>query len=365
MSLNVTGIGMVTSVGRDVVTSCASMRAGIARPGDIPYFHVMDEDTHQTMPLIGKPVQNLTEGMSSVARWIVMGEYAVRDLFAYSRLQDQIDSRFWSKTGFVFVTPTLDSARFAFEDIINDENVRELYVQTIFERLSISVPLDNCAVVSEDNTGFVGGCAMTQRLLENASVERVILIAADTNLNAHSLSWLANMKQLKTANKPTGLVPGEAAVAILFESDLSLRNSGAKKLATIKCFNAKARTGDALIDEEPVSGAAFSSSISETLSTLDVNKPFEGAVYVDLNGEVWRAVEYGSVRVRLPTAILSADAIEIVPALSIGDIGVVHMACCLCMAIESKRRGYAKANYAVIIASSASGAVGSLAVEMH
>ena len=51
--LAVTALGATTSVGWDVVTAAASVRAGISRAGEVPGAEVLDEETHEPTPVIG------------------------------------------------------------------------------------------------------------------------------------------------------------------------------------------------------------------------------------------------------------------------------------------------------------------------
>jgi len=353
---------MMTSVGHDVITACASIRAGIVRPSEVLHCPVMDEDTHETEPLIGHPISNITDGFSSVGRWATMGHYAIKDLINYAKIPDRNEAGFWQKTAFVFVTSSLDAARFEFEDIINPENAKHVYVEPVIAQIGLPVLPENCLIVSEDNVGIISACIAAQKLLENPAVDRVVLLVADSCLDAYSLVWLRGMGQLKTPTNPVGLMPGEASAAIMLESQDAIQRRGAYPIAKINAYNTKVEANN-IFSETPNSGEAMSNSMQETLSRFNRDEPFEGTIYIDLNGECWRAREYGAAQVRV-SSLLGSGVSEVIPSIVLGDIGVVNAACSLCIMIEAKKRGYSINDNALILASSASGTVGSLAAQV-
>jgi len=355
---------MITSVGYDAKTSCASIRAGIVRPSEILHFSVLDEDTHKTEPLVGYPIKNVTDGFGSVGRWLEMSKYAAQDLIKSVKLPDMNDTQFWNETALVFVTPNLSAARFEFEDLINAENAVDMLVKPFLAELPLPVSRDKCFVVSEDNIGVISSFKLMEELNTKEHIERFILIVVDSSIDAYALSWISSVGQLKTTKKPTGLIPGEAAAALLFETTNGYQNSGSKPLLGINSYNTKIEDNN-LFSDIPSSGEALKLCIEETLHSLNLGQPYTGIVYTDLNGEEWRAREYSGARVGVSKNFLSQNVKEQIPALSLGDVGVVNAACSLCMIVEAKKRAYLRNNNALVVASSATGHVGSLAVTVY
>lgn len=363
MSLTVTGIGMISAVGHDVITACASIRAGIIRPSEILHCPVLDEDSHKTEPLSGYPICNYTDGFGSVGRWLIMGVYAIKNLINYSSLPDKGEVDFWQRTAFVFVTPTLDAARFEFEGVIDPQNIQNVLINPIISRLGLPVQISQCISVSEDNTGFISSCFEVTELLNQDNIERVIVVCVDSNIDAYALSWLNGTLQLKTSARPNGLIPGEGSVAILIEKEKSMNRRGVKSLLTIDSASTKKEDND-IFSDVPNTGDGLRKAIEEVLSSQYQDTLFSGSIYSDLNGEQWRAREYAGARVNLLNKVLAPNVIEIIPATSLGDVGVVHVALSICMMIESKRRGYSHSDNALIVASSASGSTGALSVSV-
>ncbi|RJQ70912.1 MAG: hypothetical protein C4519_20105 [Desulfobacteraceae bacterium] len=323
----------------------------------------MDEESHKAEPLTGYPVAGITDGFSSIGRWLTMGKCALNDLINYSNLPAKEDATFWLKTAIIFITPVLNAARFDLAGVVNENNVKNFYVVPFIRQSKLPVKLENSFLISEDNPGTMSACYLANELLHNRSdVDRIILLAADSNIDPYSLWWLNARGQLKNSNNPTGLVPGEAAAAILLESERSAQRSDANRFAFINNFSKKFEKNYFYNDEtqEHNTGIGLSESLIETLSAAQLNKPYTGTLYLDINGENWRSIEYSHAQIKTPKNLLDARALTVIVSAAIGDIGTANSLCNLCVAIESHRRHYSQYNVALITASSPYGYVGAL-----
>jgi len=74
----------------------------------------------------------------------------------------------------------------------------------------------------------------------------------------------------------------------------------------------------------------------------------------DLNGEVYRAKEFGTTAARVLTAIPGKWAVWH-PADCIGDTGAASFAVSSCLSVRALAQGYAKCNRALVIGSSDDG----------
>lgn len=360
--LEIAGIGMVTSVGHDVKTSCASIRAGITRSCGINHFKINSGDSYVPISLTACPISNLTDGFGTVPRWSIMASAALHDLINYSKLPDLHQKEFWKKTAVVFATPSIDSIHFEFEGVINQENALEVYVLPFIAQSGLMVSYDKCFIVDEDGTAVIKALEVARELLSKNDVDFVIILATDSNIEANILSLLSLCGRLKTSENPVGLTPGEGAAALLLTSDTTAKRFKLNILATITAFTTKVEKNN-FISEVPNQGDALASSVKETFNSAGVNDRFIGDIFSDLNGELWRAQEYGMMRVKNCAELSDNTGNLKLPATSLGDIGVVHIACSICMFVETKKRGYAKSDKALILSSSAMGNTGSVLIE--
>lgn len=362
MKLLISGIGMLTSVGHDVETACASIRAGVMRAEELDYMQTASGDLSDPGAIVGCPLSLITDGYGSVLRWSAMANETLLDLIKYSSLPSFSDTAFWSQTAVIFTLPSLDSPHFLFEGVVNPDNAMSVYVEPFIAQSELPISSDQCYIVDADNIAVIKACDLVEQILENGDMSRVIVLATDSNVEKNILNWLALSGRLKTPENPVGLMPGEASAALLFETESSIAQRDAKALARVYAHNIGVEEHNIMSDEANA-GEALSLCIKASLSEVNMTSAFSGNLYSDLNGEEWKAQEYALAKANINRNLVSDEVFEILPAASLGDIGLVNAAASICMLIESIRRQYAVSNCALILSSSAEGGVASLLVQ--
>jgi|GEM_PF-1149628 len=364
MSLFATSIGLVTSIGYDVRTSCASARAGVTRIDDIQHIQVIEESTHEEASISGCAVSPLTDGFGSIGRWTVLGLQAIDDLIQYSGLNPE-QTDFWKRTAIVFALPDLDAPNFDFEGVVNTDTIKSRFVEPFISQTGLAISPKFSLVVSEDDTAAISACSRVEQCFNNENVDRVILLAVDSLIEAHRLNWVEMSGRLKKPDNPIGVIPGEGAAAILFESESTLATTAIKPLARIYAHSIAVEKNNQYKEEPtPNVGEGLAHSINEALSLVQTAGAFEGVIYTDLNGEEWRARELAMARMRLVNNNrLNTDVPEIVPVASFGDVGTVKPLCSICMLIEGNRRGYDSKSTGLVLGSSASGTTGCILIQ--
>ncbi len=99
--------------------------------------------------------------------------------------------------------------------------------------------------------------------------------------------------------------------------------------------------------------------LQEALETASPDKPFQGDIVCDLNGENWRARELGSAWVRA-RGRLGEDVRLVAPAESLGETGAASGAVGVCVAVRSLLRRYSRSSQVVLLSSAESGHVGAM-----
>jgi len=99
--------------------------------------------------------------------------------------------------------------------------------------------------------------------------------------------------------------------------------------------------------------------MKQALVELGPDKPFNGDLISDCNGEEWRAQELGSARMRLGNELGNATRF-LFPGSSMGDVGAASAALGICLGVRALQRGYARGDQSLVIASSDYGAVGAV-----
>ena len=350
-------MGAISSVGHDVVTACAAIRAGLASPSPLTHFPVLEEESQQSVPLMGHAVAGMTDGFSSVGRWLQMAPRAFDDLVRSGALPDRENTAFWQRTGVVFATPVLDDERFEHAVQCHPERIGHTFVEPMLLATHRPPAAANHWLVSEGHRGAL--CAIADAAARiHHTLERVVVIAVDSWLDAFSLSWLAERHRLKTDENPVGMMPGEAAVALLIEARGAAERRHAKVLASI--------VGLSLEQEEmdsgkagPGDGAAQGRALAAAMESAKIQAPFEGDLVVDHNGESWRGHELAMLRTRGPRRLLGNCRV-VAPALSTGDTGAASAALGIACGVRSLQRGYSAAEKVVVQSRSDWGGVGIL-----
>ncbi len=355
MKLGITSIGMVSPVGLDVVTACASIRAGISRPAEIAYYQVFEPGTQSMTSVIGYPVADFNEGFHIVGAWTRLAIQSLGDLIRYGNLPKSSNSQFWSATGLIVTSGLLNDGRFGDEqdeqdDPATPETLLNAFVIPLLEAFGLPIPVQNANVVCQGHAGALIAVDVAREMINSGSVKRVIVLGVDSYLDPLTLDWLAENDRLKDDEHPTGVMPGEAAAAFLIE-DASSRRPFCCEIKGA----AHAREPQAEAEaEQPSQGIALSHAMAAVLEQAGIEGPFDGDIINDFNGEYWRAYEAGSARVRLGGR-LAEDAKYHHPAEACGDTGAASGAVSVCVATRSLQRGYASGNTVLVTASADDG----------
>jgi 3-oxoacyl-[acyl-carrier-protein] synthase-1 len=360
-NLVISGLGAVTSVGLDAITSCASIRAGLSRPELLLEHQVLDLEEQAPIGVTGHPVSLVTRGFVGVARWLQLATLALQDLVRSANLPGPDDMRFWSATLCDVVLPVLDVPRFLLEPTCDtNETVTAGFVHPLRARVAPYFSLERAVTWC---SGRVGALEAVQRAAEHfrqRECERVVVLAVDSLTDESALGWLADQGRLKHDDNPVGLSPGEAAVAFMLEAPRSAQARGGTRLGQVTA----AATGQeprALVTGHRSQGEEMARAVEAALSSSG-RRTYAAEVIADLNGETWRAEEFGHARVRVPRTTWEGDAVEL-PATSVGDVGAAMTALQLVLACRSLHRGYSITDRVLITASDEYGHVGAAVLQ--
>lgn len=360
MRVVISGCGLVTPVGRSAPASCAAIRAGIARPRRVSYFQALDEETQEEVPVTGYPVRGYTEGFNMVGRWLRLARGAVRDLLSTSGLPDAADGRFWQKTGLFIVAPRPNDARFQDEEGEGEEALQEALLAPLHDALGLPLSQQHLGVIGQGHAGTAAALHRAKEQLIRGGVERFLVVAVDSYLDPLTLEWLAGSGRLKTEAVPTGLSPGEAGACLLLETQPSAARRGAAAPVLVAGV-ATGQEKNAFLSGEPSTGEALAACVQNALERSSPGELFSGDVYLDLNGEFWRAMEWGSALVRLAGRV--ADPRLHLPCVSVGDVGSASGALGACLAVHELSRGHTRTKQALVVSSSEQGEVGCLSLQ--
>jgi 3-oxoacyl-[acyl-carrier-protein] synthase I len=181
-------------------------------------------------------------------------------------------------------------------------------------------------------------------LLASGAAQTCLVAGVDTYLSEDRLALLDEGYRLKSARNVDGFCPGEAAAALLVEGARSRR--GATPRATITALGLG-------LEPEPMRSEKVSTGVG-LVQALRGALPGEGSpdlLLCDLNGESYRAFEWGTAQARLG-ARLEGLRRAVMPAQRLGDIGAATGALLVATAAEAFARGWAPGEEALIFTAS-------------
>ena len=293
--LLITGLGAVTSVGMDAVTTCASIRAGISRPAPLESIRVLDLEDYKEVSITGHPAGAIARGFSNVGRWLQLAPVALADLCSNQALPSpKRDPTFWARTKCLVALPFLDQ-RFEPDPYCTNDMIDGAFSAPLASRVQQFFGPSGTYVHARGRTGVLESIVAAGPLIRRGETDRVVLVVVDSLVDTPALEWLLEYNRIKCDENPIGLSPGEAACAFMLEDAAAAKARGAAMAVSVRAI-ATANEAKAFLANELGQGEALATVISRVLS--DVGVMFQGTVVADLNGEKWRAYEFGCARAR-------------------------------------------------------------------
>lgn len=362
----ITGMGMVASIGYDVITCCAAARAGIVRSTGLDYFPVLAPDDWDPLSLTAHQASLVTEGFEGKIRLLRLAHAGLADL------QRRVPDPPWTyaRTSFYLSLPDprrVHSGLALIEDEEDRQRLTEEAQEAEEEPLDEKMPddlLEKAARLSgwrgEPSLRFVttaGHTGVAEALraafadLYNGHVEVAVVGGLDSLLDEDTLRWLEFRGRLKTPNVPGGLQPGEAGAFLVLEPWQDARQRGARIFGILKELSFGEETRSLLGAQTPLGVG-----LEEVLAPIAKNAGWADRHIVwiisDQNGELYRATEWGNALVRLVANFKAfEEPVLWYPAASFGDAGAASGAVSLCIAMSAFDRGYAPSREATIVSS--------------
>lgn len=354
MKLAVTSLGMVTVVG-NAVSGCAALRAGVTRTRALDEQLQVDENTLEIEPISGCVIKAVTDGFEGIGRLIRLGTPAMADL---NRNRNGVGSDA-SAAAVLLLTAgdyydrthlRISMADDPMFDVL-EENRRE-EVDTFRRDVEHSVVSAICeangvAFSRGESRCFYGGPAAFAQLLREAAdliassrVKSCIVGGIDSLVSGFPLSQPLELGLVRTPNRSSGFFPGEAAGFVQVEDPDAASERGAETLALI---GSPATETDERhrFSETPPDGGALASVISTALQGDTDSLPLR-LLIGNLNGDDYRARNFGAANAKLGTSVIGEDVEQWYPVMSFGETGAATGALATCVAVRGLVRGYSK-----------------------
>ena len=173
----------------------------------------------------------------------------------------------------------------------------------------------------------------------------------DSYISGEALEWLESEEQLHTAANPWGFIPGEAAGFCLLATPAGLARLGTTPLLSLQRV-ALATESHVIKSDAVCTGLGLTAAILGVLEGLPEGSKADDII-CDLNGEPYRADEYGFAIPRIAERCRDAVAFQN-PADCWGDIGAASAPLFVALAAAAAQKT-ASGSYTLVWNSSESG----------
>jgi 3-oxoacyl-[acyl-carrier-protein] synthase-1 len=211
--------------------------------------------------------------------------------------------------------------------------------------------------------GLMGLSAACQRL-NHGAFEACIVAGVDSYLMPETLDWLEENEQLHGAgpmNNAWGFIPGEGAGAALLLHADTLDRLGLEPLARVLSVGS-AFERNRIKTQTVCIGEGLTTAFRMGLTGLPPGAQVTD-VFCDMNGEPYRADEFGFACLRTREAFVSSSDF-VAPADCWGDVSAATLPLTMALATIAGVKGYANGPYALLWCSSESGERGAALLEL-
>jgi len=320
-----TGLGLVTPAGPNAPATCCALRAGIPCFDALPDFWVGDPNGEPVM-VQGAAIPDCLEVEAGYSRLTSHTRRALREALADAGLGHE---RLENSRLYLGHEPDLDPHFLvqAVRGILPEAPEPALY------------PDGRCAAL----TALAGAVAD----LSAGRVEVAVVGAAASWVELSRLIMLSHQGTLQTPAVPDGVLPGEAAGFLVLESAARAIRRRAHAYAQIMGVGTADETTG--VSDEPCQGVGLTEAVRQAMSAAEpeggrVNLPL---VVCDLNGDHYRAMEWGLASVR-SFCLLGGDTVSWEPACLIGDCGAGMGLVNLAWAATALDQGYAESPEVIV-----------------
>jgi 3-oxoacyl-[acyl-carrier-protein] synthase I len=331
-SIYVVGVGAQTPVGRTALSAAAAVRCGLSAYAEHPFM--IDRFGE---PMVVAMAEWLDASMDAKARMIQMGFDAANEALA----------------------PLGGTFRFANLPImfaLSSSNLpQEADRKSVVEKIGYAFKEKNLTIrhhISNDlNAVGADAIRMGCLFLKNASEGICMILGTDSHLEPEQLEAIDDAKRLHSVNNSWGFTPGEGAGAVLLATGRAVLQGSLTPLAEIAAVGTGSE-GKLLGTKTVCIGEGLSQAFRGALSSSEK----VSHSYCDLNGETYRADEFGFAVCRTGGGFDDAGSFT-AAAQSWGDVGAASIPLQIAIATSAWTRGFAKGNVSLCWSSSGSSAL--------
>jgi 3-oxoacyl-[acyl-carrier-protein] synthase-1 len=327
----VTATGMVCSVGLNAASACSAMRAGISNFVELPYHD------NQGEPIIGAMVPGLTRTFKCEEHLIEMLAMALVDCLQKKTLGPSAD--------IPLLVSLAEPGRPG-----GCAGLAGSIIGRVQKKLDMNFHPDLSHTIQKGHTGGFDALRIARKLLLDTRIPACLICGVDSYINASSLLWLDQHWRLKTDENSDGVIPGEAAAAVLLQRQAEPNTKIGVGITGLGFGYEKAN----VLSEAPLLGLGLTKAASTALAEAGIEMHEVDFRLSDVTGESYGFKEQALALARLLR--IHKDEFQIWHCAEyIGDTGASAGVSALVVAFHAFLKDYTPGDRAICYASAVPG----------
>lgn len=329
---HIVAVGARTPLGLMPEASAAAVRAGISRVEEHPYLvDAVGE------PLHGAHDRQLDPDLPCRERIAALAEHALAQLAVRLHLRGELSLP-------LFLALPEHRPGFTAAD-----------AQHLAHRLTgprAGLTLQSIHTESRGHAGALLALHQATRRIHQSPEGACVVGGVDSWFDPGALAWLARNGQLMGTNARSAFFPGEGAGFLVVATGAARRRLGLPSLAVVRGTGVATEQAPIKTDRDNL-GLGLTDAIRQACRDLDATH-LVSDIYCDINGERYRADEWGLAILRTSQWLRDPSA-YLAPAGQWGDLGAATGVALAMLAIAAWQRVHARGPLAMLFAGSESG----------
>jgi 3-oxoacyl-[acyl-carrier-protein] synthase-1 len=321
---------MVCPVGLSAAAACAAKRAGISALGALPCHDNAGE------PILGAAVPDLDLTLRREPRLIRLLGRCLADLTKGQPAEN------WGRVP--LLVGLAEPGRPG-----GGAGLAGSVVWQAEEAAGVRFHPQHSRALAAGHTAGLEALRVARQLLEAGAAEACVVCGVDSLVNAVTLLWLDRHFRLKTPANRDGVIPGEAAAAVL------LRKAPAPGAVTEVVGLGYGEEKAHILSGEPLLGLGLAAAVRQALAEAQLGLHEIDCRLSDVTGELYGFKELPLVEGRLMRVVRKQDQPLWHWAEAIGDSGAAAGVAQLVLADEAFRKGYAPGERMICLTGAAPG----------
>jgi 3-oxoacyl-[acyl-carrier-protein] synthase-1 len=316
----ITSTGIVCAVGLNAAAACAALRAGIANFVELPYHD------NQGEPIIGAMVPGISRDLK-------------RDELLTALLARAISDCLCNKPRELLANTPLFVGLAETDRPGGTSGWGPSIISSVEEKLKLKFHPRLSGVIPQGHTSGFRALQTAKQLFLNGQAQACIISGVDSYINASALLWLDRHWRLKTEENSDGVIPGEAAAAVLLDSQITAQSVCKVRVVGLGFAHERAH----VLSEDPLLGLGLAEAARIALAEAGCQMHEIDFRISDVTGESYGFKEHALALGRLMRTRRAelplwhcADAI--------GDTGAAAGICQLVICVHAFKKHYAPGN---------------------